>query len=450
MFAKKVSLEDASSLFVGVIAVSQILAVLTWWVAGSYFSINIFTSISFFAFDHHCLPSDALGVHCFGDSLYPITMAMSDNPWSGDHGINPYLGLGMVPYWFYGHLIQIVGDTSVVMFVNLMLLITSLSVPFVWVSRGRKFEFWPLLILCIGPLTVPGIVALDRGNSVALIVGPLLWFTVSFIKNNLGQVVLSVTILAAIKPQYGLLVILLAAYREWKPFFSSIRALAVTQFLGFLLWPNSFPGSVLQAFSMSQKFQSYSSVSDNFPPQISLASGIFQIERIVRGTLNIQTPYSNFFSMQLQTKIGFLFAIPFALCLFFKGRHSPRYLTASILIAILSMISATTYSYYGVFAIVLAAILIQNSSLVSSPDSQDKSLLSRIQAVSLVLALSLTLTRFPLVATFWIGDIKLVETSAFFTPLAWMLVTLIWMIESCIKSNGVTNSELKIATSRVQ
>ena len=434
-------------MFVGVIAISQILALLTWWVAGSYFSINIFTSISYFGFDNHCELPDALGVHCFGDSLYPITMAMSDNPWSGYYGINPYLGLGMVPYWIYGHLIEIVGDTSVVMFVNLILLFTSLSVPFVWVSRGRKFEFWPLLILCIGPLTAPGIVALDRGNSVALIVGPLLWFTVSFTKNNLGQVVLAVTFLAAIKPQYGLLVVLLAAYREWKPFFDSIRAVALTQFLGFLLWPNIFPGSVLQAFSMSQKFQSYSSISDVYPPQISLASGVFQTERIIRRILNIQTPYSNFFSMQLQNQIGFLVAALFTLLLFLKGRHSPRYLTASILIAILSMISATTYSYYGVFAIVLAAILIQNSLLVSSPDSQDASSLSRIQAISLVLALSSTLTRFPLPATFWIGDIKLVETSAFFTPLAWMLVAFVWMIESCIKPNGVTNSESNIAIS---
>jgi hypothetical protein len=325
----------------------------------------------------------------------------------------------------------------------------SLSVPFIWVSRKKIYELWPLLILCVGPLTIPGIVALDRGNSVALIVAPLLWFTVSFIRNNSRQLVFSVTVLAAIKPQYGLLVVLLAAYREWKPFIYSIRAVVLTQFLGFLLWPSSFPGSVRQAFAMSQQFQSYSSISDKHPPQISLASGAFQMERIVRNILNFQTPHSNFFSIQSQTKIGYFFAAILIVFLFFKGRHSPKYLTTSILIAILSMISATTYSYYGVFAMVLSAILIRNSSLANSQDSEDASSLSRIQAISLVLALSLTLTRFPLASTFWVGDIKLVETSAFLTPLAWMLVALIWMIESCIKPNRVTSTEITIGTSRI-
>jgi hypothetical protein len=208
---------------------------------------------------------------------------------------------------------------------------------------------------------------------VALIVAPLLWLTVSFIRNNSRQLVFSVTVLAAIKPQYGLLVVLLAAYREWKPFIYSIRAVVLTQFLGFLLWPSSFPGSVRQAFAMSQQFQSYSSISDKHPPQISLASGAFQMERIVRNILNFQTPHSNFFSIQSQTKIGYFFAAILIVFLFFKGRHSPKYLTTSILIAILSMISATTYSYYGVFAMVLSAILIRNSSLANSQDSEDAS-----------------------------------------------------------------------------
>ena len=426
----KLTTNNVAHLFVIAMTSAVLFSVLAWWVAGSYFGVNIFSSISFFSDDGWCAPTDSLGVHCFGDFHYPIKMAMSDNPWSGEIGINPYTGLSMAPYWLFGHIIEVIGSVNVGLFFYMLLLFASLSVPFFWVSYGGEFEFWPLMALCVGPLAIPGIMALDRGNSVALIVGPLLWFLVSFIRNDSRQIIISMAILVAVKPQYGLLVILLVAYREWKLFLRTGVVIAGTQFLGYLLWPSNFPETILQSFRMTRSYQSISNVVDVYPPQISLASGVYYLEKLIRNLVGSQIPYSGFVSVQHQTKVGFLFVALLFTCLFFRGRHLPKFLTASILVAAISMISATTYAYYGVFALAIAAILIRNPLIVNSKESENELSLSPVQASSLALALVLTLTRFPLASTFLVRDLKLVETSTFLTPISWVIVGLVWMIDS--------------------
>lgn len=430
MQAKKLTADKLAQLFVIHMVSALLLSVLTWWIAGSYFGVNIFASISFPADDGWCAGTDALGVHCFGDFHYPVLMAMSDNPWSGVVGTNPYNGLGMVPFWLFGQTIEVIGSVKIGLFVYMVLLFASLSVPFFWVSFGRKFEFWPLMALCVGPFAIPGVMALDRGNTAALLVGPLLWFLVSFLRNDSRQIVISVAVLAAVKPQYGLLVILLLAYREWKLFLRTGVVIAGTQFLGYLLWPSSFPETILQSFRMTLSYQSISNVVDVYPPQISLASGVYYLEKLIRNLVGSQIPYSGFVSVQHQTKVGFLFVALLFTCLFLRGRHLPKFLTASILVAAISMISATTYAYYGVFALAIAAILIRNPLIVNSKESENELSLSPVQASSLALALVLTLTRFPLASTFLVRDLKLVETSTFLTPISWVIVGLVWMIDS--------------------
>ena len=136
MQAEKLTADELAQLFVIVMVSALLFSVLTWWVAGSYFGVNIFASISFFADDGYCARTDALGVHCFGDFRHPVLMAMSDNPWSGVDGPIPYTGLGMVPFWLFGQTIEVIGSVKIGLFVYMLLLFASLSVPFFWVSYG--------------------------------------------------------------------------------------------------------------------------------------------------------------------------------------------------------------------------------------------------------------------------------------------------------------------------
>lgn len=396
-------------------------SVIGWWGATSYFNVDVAESISFRGNDGWCEPTDeGLGVHCWGDYYFPVLLSEEPNPWTSPLGSTPYPALGLLPFRLLGNLTTFVGVERLGLIVFLVALCISLSAVALWASSHFTLDRTAAVLLVIGPASVPALIAIDRANPIGLAAPALLWFAVATLRENYRGAAVAVVAAAAIKPQYVILVVILLSVRRWREALVAVSAALGVHLIAFLFWPRPLQ-TIRDALASMSAYQDYQSIGADYPPNISLARGLFVVERALRQMFGITT--ETWHSVDYGHLTGVAVLGLFAVASIFLGSRVPIDFTIIVVIALASIATGTSYGYYTVFGAVIAALILRpvTSGTPNEPSAQTWS--HRLVRYLVIGATVLTIIRVPLPGIINAATDGIVtNTNAQFIPLAWTIV----------------------------
>jgi hypothetical protein len=405
LFRKYRDVSTSGDAFLTVILSGLVISNLGWWIAASYFKIDVQASISFKGEDGWCDPTQqGLGIHCFGDYFHAARKSLAANPWEPSDTLNPYTALATLPFRFLEGIAELCGVPRLGLSLYLSIVFVGLCSTAIWSSRGLRVFQKLVLFVSIGPGAVSAINVLDRGNSVGLLVPVLLWFAVSVLREHKKQSVISLVLISAIKPHFALLVLVLIANRWWRSALFSIVTTFFLQISAFLLWPSSFPGSIKQSINSTLDYQDYDSVLSDYPPQISFAHGIANIERTIRSIFNLGVSENQYFGDLVKTEISLIILIFVGISLVLFPKKFPSDLRMFLMIASINFFPTVVYSYYGVVLYVIGALIVRpvvvkESEIGKTPKSRINKQNDVLRSICRILILSATassLLRLPL------------------------------------------------------
>jgi hypothetical protein len=255
-----------------------------------------------------------------------------------------------------------------------------------------------------GLVSIPALITLDRGNAVGFAVPALLAVLVGLRRERYWVVVIAITIAVLVKPQFILLVFVLVAYRRWKHLLVTVGAVGLTSVLAYLAWPRDFPKTIFESAHNILSFGAGSDLDSTYPPNVSFAKGIHDV---IMGFLRVfelprTAPGYNVLGFDyVSTRVVALMVVLFITVIVVAGRRIPSVISAIVLICCGSLFSGYSASYYLVFALVVAAMLLRDPvqaepDPVSWSDAFDSTTLTRWQKIALfivVIATAASLTR---------------------------------------------------------
>ncbi len=362
-----------------------------WWITSSYFEVDLFASRSFEGADAWCDPdSQGLGIHCWGDYYYPIFLMALENPFdAGPTYLNPYPAAALMPFMFFDGVGRILGlpGLGVGLYLAFMLLGVFWSIWFG--TRGLPVGERLVLFSTLSFLSPPVIMVFDRGNSVGFLVPILVWYFSSIHSGRWMQAALSVSLMSVIKPHFALVALALWVSGRTKVAFASLLLASVINILPFLVfWGRDFPQNIIQWGVSLISFQDWSSVENPIPPNTSFAQGIYSLIFLVGQIAPIQEIEQILSEISgTQGLWGFVvLAVALGIVIAFRRSLSLNQISI-ILISSISLVSATTYYYYGVFAVpfILALTTLGSRSLDSGDKSRSQIHGVEIKSVSFVL-----------------------------------------------------------------
>jgi hypothetical protein len=392
-----------------------------WMFAASYFGIEILPSLSFPASDGHCIPSSqGVGSHCFGDYYYPLNIAKQQSPW---HGYNPYPAAPMSIFKIFVWLENLTNSSRFGLATYLFLNILAIATPAIWISRSMGLRYGATIFVLSGPFSYAGMIALDRGNLVGLIPPLLLLFLVGLKNNNFNYAHFGVIGSAIIKPQFAVLALVFILISEYRSFFVSIRMVALTQLLPFLLWPNSFINNIPKSLKMMLQFNSNDEPVSLYPPQISIQMSFRVLADLLEATSSVQISNLNISSLILDSAEISLFLSVFAVLFIYRRRFSIVVMGAYLIIVV-TLLPGTVYNYYLVVAGPIIGICF--TSIYGNKIEIDNRLNIKLFKI-LATCMGLSLVAFPLPG---IHENKhLVVSSLSFAPLLWIVAIFAGLIQ---------------------
>ena len=446
--AARQSYSPSSFLFATVIAMNIVLA-LSAFVLIQYYGKDVLSSLTFFPADGtwlvgtdiNCVPGvEGLGVHCFGDYTLTTRFTERANPWEQFIVFHfNYTPAGMLVHWILGGLSTIAGVPRLGLFIYLALLVVALAIPAVWASMGKPMATRLLTLGAFGLLAIPALMSIDRGNSIALAVPVLLFFLLGLRRENLTMVAVSIVLAAMVKPQFALLVVALFVIRKWKVGLVTLGGIVVTNLLAFLAWPRDFPSTIPQAISNTLSYGGGIPLSDDFPTNVSFARAAYLLQKLGAYLLGVSP--SGGLTNLMQQYLGLAVVGVLVVALLMLGRRVPPHLTGILLLAGAAMYAGTSWSYYLVFALPVAAIILRDPlgpteqtrwrGVFDWQEAQRPSRLKQVTIAVLVLATASSVSRLvlPVVATDPTGQhTNLVTTSAVLAPLLWMTAGVLALI----------------------
>lgn len=244
----------------------------------SYFNVDIFSSLSFSRQDGWCNfgQSDGVGVHCFGDFNEGMTYSRLGNK------VETVNKIWLTPIDFYISKIStalggIIGTR------NTLLAFLILYVVFLYQpiknfknSISNKQAGWVIGFLFFG--SAPVIFALDRMNSICLLVPVIYYLSKSLLNRKLKSTAAWITIAIIIKPQMIILFILLPSQFGVFPALVTILIAGIV-FLVSLTFSGSFSIEHIQSFiNVLTKYNSdYQSIKSDLPSNYSFGRTLYYV-----------------------------------------------------------------------------------------------------------------------------------------------------------------------------
>jgi hypothetical protein len=376
----------------------QGISLLYWWIAGSYLSIEIYSSKSFRSSDGWCNPvSQGLGSHCWADYYYPIFLVFSlDNPWL-EHG-NPYPGASLIPFIVTHLLGSVTGLTQagLVIYLGTMTLLIGWSV---WAgTKGLALEPRLILFTTLTFFSPPLISALDRGNSVGFIIPLLVWLYWSLRNKSENQGMLAIILLTLVKPHFAVLLFILLLRGQITTLIKGVILGGTIHVLGFLVVAGDrFPVNIYDWLSRLVAYQNYTSVENGWPQNISFAQALYSVTSLFPGQ-DSSSPILAFLG-DYQGMIGpiVLLSVITIITIFRQSLKDVQ--VAIILTSLVAMTSSTSWYYYAIFSIP-ALLAVTQMKFEQGPSGlngqQEQTATSQRIDFILWCALVLTLVQLPL------------------------------------------------------
>lgn len=349
-----------STLFLNVLIALDILLISSTFISNHYFGMDVSTSLTFLADDGWCEKgTQSVGVHCFGDYSIMGSVFSTPNPWDFTVGTAwNYPASGMIPALIPHEIGTLFGRYKLGLAIFLLASFISLVIPAIWASRGKPLWIKLLYISAIGFLSIPGLMVLDRGNSIVFAIPILLIFISGFINRNPKFLLFSVVTLTLLKPQFIILIFAFVLLKQWKAFFGAVFGIGILSVGSFLIWSNNFPQNIIQSISNTLQYGSGRSLSELFPSNATLLKFPYAIEVSLRKIFGKNVENSWIDSHQSLAALFILIFVLFSLWICRKFIREVY--TAISLVVLASLISPTSWSYYLVFAIPIAAIILRS------------------------------------------------------------------------------------------
>ena len=322
-------------------------------ILGSYYDQPITEALSFSVRDNINYDS-GFGAHSFGDFQeirYALPTDEYPNHW--ENGSNSYTPLALLPH-VVAKIIEDEFGVQKSLLVYLFLLALCLVAPGVYATRSTRITYEKILLFSLlYVFAQPVIVGLDRGNSSVITVPLLMIFAAKFKKDPNWIATISLIGAAAIRPQYALLGVALLAMRQFRHlFYSSIGVFAVT-FISFLFWPGELFTSISSWLTNLRGYGWRSSTSSAFPSNLSMTTSLH---------ITVSHYYYALTSVIVLASIIFVFSV------FRTPDDRGRLLITTL--SLPCLIVQVSYSYYAVFVLVIAALIIRDKNFLSSrPDN---------------------------------------------------------------------------------
>lgn len=467
----RISGQSPRTVMLGTVMVASSVSVVTSFVLGHYYSVDMTSSLIIFS------PADCyldwglnVGRHCFSDYAIPMSFGTRANPWDPYPLYFPpdykpassnYPAAGMVVPVAFGLLGKWLGSPRTGMAGYLLLLTIAVFTPAVWAARGaRGLERLVVFIAC-GIAAIPAWMVIDRGNVVGFLAPIGLCFLVALCRSRWGLVATMVILAALVKPQFAVLAVVLFAARRWRLGGVAVAGVVLSNVAAYALWPRDFPRTIVQSIHYVLGYSSSASGVLATPFNVSFGKLLLAVPDGIKARES-GGKVPDGFLMGPRSLIGYVVLLVIVAALLALGRRIPPLMAGIVLLATASLFPALTNPYYLVFALPIAALVARAPDGPPGTGILDRtSTVSgrrRVVGVCISLAVALTIAAVPVPGTLHhMGTFdggtdntwSVVLTTVFLAPLLW-LVTCVAIIASYMRrpAEPSTVTEAAAETSR--
>jgi hypothetical protein len=439
-----VAAQPVRSLMLSTILLALAVSWATGFVLTQYFSVDVLSSLFNLPEDCYLNWGTQIGRHCFGDYSIVVGQAIRPNPWEPYPLFLPwenyqpfgnnYPAAAMIPQLLFGLLGEWLHTPRLGALLYLTVLTIAVLAPAVWAAKGaRGLERVVVFVTC-GAVAIPAWNAIDSGNSVGFLPPIGLVFLVALCRQRWGLVAVMVVLAALLKPMFAILALALFGARQWRSGTAAVVGTVVSSLAAYLLWPRDFPQTIVQSIRGLLSYASEGGLAGVY--NLSFGNGLLYIPRTLADFVWGGVPY--FSDDRLISVIGYVVLGLVAVFLLVLGQRIPPVMAGITLLATASLFPLLVGSYYLVFVLPVAAVVVRD------PDGPPGSgIFDRFAAVgdrrravgicvSLAAALSIAQIALPthpyqvdipaqLGATGVVGTTRFVVTTAETTPFLWLI-----------------------------
>lgn len=359
------------------LSAALLVALPALWVSSQYLGSEVAGSLSYPVRDGWCEAGifPGLGVHCFGDYTGQVLTARHDfglpdfdltkHPYLAD-ATQPYNSLytpiGQLPHVAAALTLSagVAMDTVFYLYVALLLLAT--AAPAVWLAwTWRRSAFAPVSLVLLGVAALPVIAMIDRGNSAGFAVPFLLGFALFAGKDPPWLAPAFVTAAALVRPQFILLALGLVALARWRQALAAVGAFAAVTLASFLLTAGGPVAGLSSWRANLTGFRGAGDLTLGDNANISMARGVVMVgEWLAQGPSSIGSfgRWLTVSAIAYPLGVVAVVAAAFLLLVLAAGASMPRSIAVFVPLAIAGTASTASPSYYLVFALVIAALVI--------------------------------------------------------------------------------------------
>ena len=336
------------------------------WVTGGYMNMDLTEMMGFLVNDGWCESDEALfGQHCFGDIAIVRPLLDAPTLWdqSNSFTTQAYPPTGWVVSIGVYLIFNSVGGLKLATTVFLTIALIASLAPAMWVARGNRIERASIAFLSIGLGAAPILLVLDRGNSTALLVPPLLAFAIGLFRDKSSWIVAGAVASTLLKPQMILLVVALIALRKYR--LASVTTLlsAVGILLSFLLWPGNRVQNFANWVRNLLSYSDYGPLNIAYPYNLSVTRSLITlsemsgISRVIGDenwghVINLLTRFS--------ALPGILVLISAVLILVAKRKSVDPLTALFVSVSLIIIVPGTSFSYYLVLFLPVAAMILKD------------------------------------------------------------------------------------------
>ena len=353
--------QSERTLLLGAVLLTSSVSAATAFVLAQYYSVDVFSSLTYIPEDCWFDWGTNVGRHCFADYAWVASFAMHPNPWL--HLLppgwpdNPYPAAALVPPLVIGSLAKWLGAPWLGLAVYQFALTLAVLRPALWAARGaRRLERIVVFVAC-GVAAIPAWVAVDRGNSTGFVVPIALVFLVALCRRRWGLVVIMVVLASLVKPQFAVLGVALFAARQWRWSGIAVVGVVTSNLAAYLLWPRDFPRTIAQSIHNTLGYGTYN--DETSYGNVSFAKGLLFIVDGIKAQQTGGTLPAGFLAGP-RALIGYLILLLVIVSVIALGRRIPPVMVGIALLATASLSPAVTYRYYLVFVLPIAALLVRD------------------------------------------------------------------------------------------
>ena len=378
-------------------------------------------AISFIIPDGWCntAAGEGVGAHCFGD--FGLAFGHSGNPYvAGEPSatnspltMTLFRALALLPY------------NAALLIYELAILAGSIGV-IVWGTKesGQLARAVAISLIGVGSLGI--LVALDRGNHVALLLPLALWYIVSLERKRWTQAVIALALIASLKFWGILLIVGLLAKRQYLRAAAAVGATAALVILPLALFPGGISSSLSKMIAAAGDHNYAAAIS---PYSVSIAT----LGRRVNCLVSDRAP-CDFSAIQLGAppQIGLTLGVTALILLaaFICLRFSTLQVIAYAPLACIGVIAVPEGpAYQCAFAVLVAALfmrfVVADRDVLEAPDFQ-RARAAKAAYLSLVVALVASIVPLPVwqfhaagAFTSSFGDVHTFRLANWAVPVTW-------------------------------